>query len=91
MYFMSTLQEKMRVQQSKFLKSIDSSAEAGSDDSKLGKERSESDVRRNSEEATPFICSLCHDPNSKSPLSYLILLQVCALCLFHFVALGYLC
>ncbi|XP_009596027.1 E3 ubiquitin-protein ligase PRT6 isoform X1 [Nicotiana tomentosiformis] len=71
----AAIMEKMRVQQSKFLKSIDSSAEAGSDDSKLGKERSESDVRRNSEEATPFICSLCHDPNSKSPLSYLILLQ----------------
>ncbi|KAF3670823.1 putative E3 ubiquitin-protein ligase UBR2-like isoform X2 [Capsicum annuum] len=66
---------KMRAQQSEFLKSIDSSAEAGAGDSNLGKERSDPDVRCNYEEATQVICSLCHDPNSKSPLSYLILLQ----------------
>lgn len=81
----------MRAQQSKFLKSIDSSAEAGLDDSKLGKERSDSDVRRNCEEATQVICSLCRDPNSKSPLSYLILLEVCPLFLCRFIVLGYLC
>ncbi|XP_049386339.1 E3 ubiquitin-protein ligase PRT6 [Solanum stenotomum] len=71
----AAIMEKMRAQQSKFLKSIDFSAEAAPDDSKLGKERSDSDVRRNYEEATQVICSLCHDPNSKSPLSYLILLE----------------
>ncbi|XP_049375303.1 E3 ubiquitin-protein ligase PRT6 isoform X1 [Solanum verrucosum] len=71
----AAIMEKMRTQQSKFLKSIDFSAEAAPDDSKLGKERSDSDVRRNYEEATQVICSLCHDPNSKSPLSYLILLE----------------
>ncbi|XP_049375305.1 E3 ubiquitin-protein ligase PRT6 isoform X2 [Solanum verrucosum] len=60
----AAIMEKMRTQQSKFLKSIDFSAEAAPDDSKLGKERSDS-----------VICSLCHDPNSKSPLSYLILLE----------------
>lgn len=88
---MSTLQEKMRAQQSKFLKSIDFSAEAAPDDSKLGKEKSDSDVRRNYEEATQVICSLCHDPNSKSPLSYLILLEVCALFLCRLTVFGYLC
>ncbi|XP_059305584.1 E3 ubiquitin-protein ligase PRT6 isoform X1 [Lycium ferocissimum] len=71
----AAIMEKMRAQQSKFLKSVDSSAEAGPDDSKLGKERSDSDGRRNYEEDTQVICSLCHDQNSKSPLSYLILLQ----------------
>ncbi|KAK6779288.1 hypothetical protein RDI58_021472 [Solanum bulbocastanum] len=71
----AAIMEKMRAQQSKFLKSIDFSAEAASDDSKLCKERSDSDVRRNYEVATQVICSLCHDPNSKSPLSYLILLE----------------
>lgn len=70
----------MRAQQSKFLKSIDFSAEAAPDDSKLSKERSDS-----------VICSLCHDPNSKSPLSYLILLEVCALFLCRFIVFGYLC
>ncbi|KAK4730626.1 hypothetical protein R3W88_023614 [Solanum pinnatisectum] len=71
----AAIMEKMRAQQSKFLKSIDFSAEAVPDDSKLGKERSDSDVTCNYEEATQVICSLCHDPNSKSPLSYLILLE----------------
>ncbi|KAJ8570714.1 hypothetical protein K7X08_037686 [Anisodus acutangulus] len=67
--------EKMRVQQSKFLASIDSTTDVTADDSKHGKELSDSDGRPRSEEATPVICSLCHDPNSESPLSYLILLQ----------------
>nr|XP_009623263.1 E3 ubiquitin-protein ligase PRT6-like isoform X1 [Nicotiana tomentosiformis] len=67
--------EKMRAQQSKFLASIDTTADAAVDDSKRGKESCNSDARPRSEEATPVICSLCHDPNSKSPVSYLILLQ----------------
>lgn len=67
--------EKMRVQQSKFLASIDSTADVAVDDSKHGKELCDSGGRPRSEEATPVICSLCHDPNSKSPISYLIFLQ----------------
>lgn len=76
MHSMPTLQEKMRAQQSKFLASIDTTADAAADDSERGKELCNSDGRPRSEEATPVICSLCHDPNSKSPVSYLILLQV---------------
>ncbi|CAN4109660.1 unnamed protein product [Withania somnifera] len=67
--------EKMRVQQSKFLASIDSTTDVAADDSKLGKELCDSGGSPRSEEATPVICSLCHDPNSKSPVSYLIFLQ----------------
>lgn len=76
MYSMSNLQEKMRVQQSKFLASIDSKTDVAADDSKHGKDLCDSDGRPRSEEATPVICSLCRDPNSRSPVSYLILLQV---------------
>ncbi|XP_059296404.1 E3 ubiquitin-protein ligase PRT6-like isoform X1 [Lycium ferocissimum] len=67
--------EKMKAQQSKFLANIDSTADVAADDSKHGKELCDSDGRPRSEEATPVICSLCHDPNSRSPVSYLILLQ----------------
>ncbi|KAM3288078.1 E3 ubiquitin-protein ligase PRT6 [Capsicum chacoense] len=67
--------EKMRVQQSKFLASIGSTQDVAADDSKHGEELCNSDGRIRSEDSTPVICSLCHDPNSKSPLSYLILLQ----------------
>jgi len=73
---MSNLQEKMRVQQSKFLASIDSTTDVAADDSKHGKDLCDSDGRPRSEEATPVICSLCRDPNSRSPVSHLVLLQV---------------
>ncbi|XP_049342703.1 E3 ubiquitin-protein ligase PRT6-like isoform X1 [Solanum verrucosum] len=67
--------EKMRVQQSKFLASIDSTTDVAADDSKHGKDLCDSDGRPRSEEATPVICSLCRDPNSRSPVSHLVLLQ----------------
>ncbi|KAG5582873.1 hypothetical protein H5410_053500 [Solanum commersonii] len=67
--------EKMRVQQSKFLASIDSTTDVAADDSKHGKNLCDSDGRPRSEEATPAICSLCRDPNSRSPVSHLVLLQ----------------
>ncbi|KAK3001958.1 hypothetical protein RJ639_020917 [Escallonia herrerae] len=73
------MQEKMRAQQSKFLASINSTAEDGLDGSKVGQDSSSdveeeicsSDVGHDTE----VICSLCHDTTSKNPISFLILLQ----------------
>lgn len=62
----------MRAEQSKFLLSINS---ASDHDSKSGLDESNKD-REDLEESAQDICSLCHDPNSKSPVSFLILLQV---------------
>ncbi|KAL6987618.1 RING-type E3 ubiquitin transferase [Sarracenia purpurea var. burkii] len=67
--------EKMRAQQCKFLASVNSTANDVLDDSKAGEEGCYSDFRIDSEESTQEVCSLCHDPNSKNPLSFLILLQ----------------
>ncbi|CAL5388291.1 unnamed protein product [Camellia sinensis] len=67
--------EKMRAQQSKFLASINSITNDGLDGSEGGEEACPSDIRSDSGEPTQDVCSLCHDPNSKGPLSFLILLQ----------------
>lgn len=64
--------EKMRAEQSKFLASIDSSMDDGS---KAEQKDVDSDVEDNSEEPAQVVCSLCHDPNSKNPISFLVLLQ----------------
>ncbi|KAM3736727.1 hypothetical protein ACB098_09G002400 [Castanea mollissima] len=64
--------EKMRAEQSKFLASIDPAVD---ESSKSGQELSSSDVRDDSDESAQVVCSLCHDPNSKNPISFLILLQ----------------
>lgn len=64
---------KMKAEQSKFLATLKSSADAGSDDSGFGKEEYASNVQQDSEET--HICCLCHDPNSRNPVSFLILLQ----------------
>ena len=66
----------MRAQQSKFLASINSSADDELNVSKFGQEVCPPDVGHNSEESAKVICSLCHDPNSKDLLCFLILLQV---------------
>ncbi|GAV69454.1 zf-UBR domain-containing protein [Cephalotus follicularis] len=63
---------KMRAEQSKFLSSFKS---AEDDNSHSGPEVSNSDVLYDSEECTHDVCSLCHDPNSRNPVSFLILLQ----------------
>ncbi|KAF4388594.1 hypothetical protein G4B88_021505 [Cannabis sativa] len=63
---------KMRADQAKFMANIDTAAD---DDSKSEQECSNMDVEDESEESAQVVCSLCHDPNSKSPVSYLILLQ----------------
>jgi len=64
----------MRAEQSKFAESMKSSENEGHDLPML-----ETDVSSStgvvSEESVP-ICSLCRDSDSKSPLCYLILLQV---------------
>ncbi|KAF5471656.1 hypothetical protein F2P56_008431 [Juglans regia] len=64
--------EKMRVEQSKFLASIDPAVDEGSNS---GRDVNRSDVGDDSEESAQVACSLCHDPNSKNPISFLIHLQ----------------
>ena len=63
----------MKAEQSKFLSSISSTAD---DDSKSEAEMSNSDTEHEAEGAVQQSCSLCHDPTSKIPVSFLILLQV---------------
>lgn len=63
----------MRAEQSKFLASIDSAVDEGSNS---GLDVNRSDVGDDSEESAQVVCSLCHDPNSKNPISFLIHLQV---------------
>lgn len=63
--------EKMRAQQSKFLASVDSTV----DDSSQVDQEDDFDTRPDAEESTQVVCSLCHDYNSKHPISFLILLQ----------------
>ncbi|XP_027071493.2 E3 ubiquitin-protein ligase PRT6 isoform X1 [Coffea arabica] len=67
--------EKMRAQQSKFLESIDTTIDNGAEDSECQKELCNSDVEFGSKDTEEVVCSLCHDLNSKSPLSFLVLLQ----------------
>ncbi|XP_059667816.1 E3 ubiquitin-protein ligase PRT6 [Cornus florida] len=71
----AAIMEKMRAQQSKFLASINSADDDGLDGSKFGQETSSSDVGPDSTESTEDVCSLCHDSNSRNPVSFLILLQ----------------
>ncbi|XWS59815.1 hypothetical protein CRYUN_Cryun08bG0154300 [Craigia yunnanensis] len=63
---------KMKAEQSKFLLSINSTAD---DDSKSEAEMSNSDTEHEIEGAVQESCSLCRDPISKNPVSFLILLQ----------------
>ncbi|XWS43722.1 hypothetical protein CRYUN_Cryun16bG0128000 [Craigia yunnanensis] len=63
---------KMKAEQSKFLSSINSTAD---DDSKSETEMSNSDAEHEIEGAVRESCSLCHDSTSKNPVSFLILLQ----------------
>lgn len=64
----------MRAQQTKFLASIDSTVDDGS---RLGHE-GDLDTEQAAEESDSkqVVCSLCHDQNSKHPISFLVLLQV---------------
>ncbi|GLT79208.1 hypothetical protein SLA2020_507030 [Shorea laevis] len=62
--------EKMKAEQSKFLSNISTT-----DTEDLKSEVCNSDSEHDSLDAAQYICSLCHDPNSKSPVSFLIHLQ----------------
>ncbi|KAI4356477.1 hypothetical protein L6164_000499 [Bauhinia variegata] len=62
--------EKMKAQQSKFLASVDLTVDDGSQVSHEG----DFDLGPGAEESL-HVCSLCHDHNSKHPISFLILLQ----------------
>nr|XP_007140317.1 hypothetical protein PHAVU_008G102100g [Phaseolus vulgaris]ESW12311.1 hypothetical protein PHAVU_008G102100g [Phaseolus vulgaris] len=75
----AAIMEKMRVQQTKFLASIDSTV---NDSSQLGREddlvnEQDLDNEQDCEEShtKQVVCSLCHDHNSELPISFLILLQ----------------
>lgn len=63
----------MKVEQSKFLSSITSDADY---DSNSEAEMPNSAPEHETEGAVQQSCSLCHDPTSKNPVSFLILLQV---------------
>ncbi|KAJ6331665.1 hypothetical protein OIU76_010117 [Salix suchowensis] len=62
---------KMKAEQSKFLSSMNSATD---DVSNSGAEV-DSDGAQNLEGSMQDVCSLCHDPNSKNPVSFLVLLQ----------------
>ncbi|XP_021886840.1 E3 ubiquitin-protein ligase PRT6 [Carica papaya] len=65
--------EKMKAEQSKFLCSIGSSID---DSSESGLEASNTEMQSSEDTITvQEVCSLCHDPNSKDPVSFLILLH----------------
>ncbi|XP_021766421.1 E3 ubiquitin-protein ligase PRT6-like isoform X1 [Chenopodium quinoa] len=59
---------KMKAEQSKFLATMESSADAGFEKDDAG-----ANEPQDSEET--HVCCLCHDPNSRNPVSFLILLQ----------------
>ncbi|RDX80983.1 E3 ubiquitin-protein ligase PRT6 [Mucuna pruriens] len=67
----AAIMEKMRAQQTKFLASIDSTVDDGA---QLGHE-DDLDTEQDVEESKQVVCSLCHDHNSKHPISFLVLLQ----------------
>ena len=74
----------MRAQQSKFLESFNSSKDDEMEDANPDQEVCDSEVSNDTQESAQVTCSLCHDPKSKNPVSYLVLLQVseCIWCYF---------
>ncbi|ESQ40148.1 hypothetical protein EUTSA_v10012411mg [Eutrema salsugineum] len=64
---------KMKAEQSKFLSTLSSSMD--DDDPKSETETSDSLMEHDSEIAVREVCSLCRDPDSKAPVSFLIFLQ----------------
>ncbi|KAL3622661.1 hypothetical protein CASFOL_033478 [Castilleja foliolosa] len=65
----------MRAQQFKFLESFNLSQDDVMEDAKTEHEAIESEVSDDTQESAQVTCSLCHDPKSKSPVSFLVLLQ----------------
>ncbi|XP_071688306.1 E3 ubiquitin-protein ligase PRT6-like [Rutidosis leptorrhynchoides] len=70
----AAIMEKMKAQQSKFMESINSTIDTGLVDLN-DVEENISDVANDLDEPEHVVCSLCHDASSKSPVSFLILLQ----------------
>ncbi|KAL0709036.1 hypothetical protein Bca4012_016014 [Brassica carinata] len=64
---------KMKAEQTKFLSTLSSSMD--DDDPRSETETSDSVMEQDSEIAVREVCSLCHDPDSKDPVSFLIFLQ----------------
>lgn len=64
----------MRTEQAKFIASVNSTPNSESDLSQS--EVSIAGDDHVSEEAASVVCCLCRDPDSRSPLSFLVLLQV---------------
>ncbi|KAL8504680.1 hypothetical protein ACS0TY_016023 [Phlomoides rotata] len=71
----AAIMEKMRAQQSKFLESFNSSRDDEMEDAESDQEMCDSEVCNDDQESAEAICSLCHDSKSKSPVSFLVLLQ----------------
>ncbi|KAK7339642.1 hypothetical protein VNO77_20320 [Canavalia gladiata] len=67
----AAIMEKMKAQQIKFLASIDSAVDDGSQPDHEG----DLDTEQEAEESKQVVCSLCHDHNSKHPIAFFILLQ----------------
>ncbi|XP_073052581.1 E3 ubiquitin-protein ligase PRT6-like isoform X1 [Primulina eburnea] len=67
--------ERMRDQQSKFLESFNSNADDEMDDVKSEGEVCDSETSNQIQDSVRVSCSLCHDPKSRSPVSFLVLLQ----------------
>lgn len=65
----------MRAQQSKFLETFNSSRDDEMEDAESDQEVCDSEVSNDTQESAEVICSLCHDPTSKIPVSFLVLLQ----------------
>ncbi|XP_075509230.1 E3 ubiquitin-protein ligase PRT6-like isoform X1 [Primulina tabacum] len=67
--------ERMRDQQSKFLESFNTSADDEMDGVKSEGEVCDSETKNQIQDSVQVSCSLCHDPKSRSPVSFLVLLQ----------------
>ena len=74
MVILTLMQAKMKAEQTKFLSTLSSSMD--DDDPRSETETSDSLMEQDSEIAVREVCSLCHDPDSKDPVSFLIFLQV---------------
>ncbi|EOA19777.1 hypothetical protein CARUB_v10000023mg [Capsella rubella] len=68
----AAIMAKMKAEQSKFLSTMSSSMD--DDDARSETETSDS-VMEHDSIAVREVCSLCHDPDSKDPVSFLIFLQ----------------
>ncbi|XP_010452066.1 PREDICTED: E3 ubiquitin-protein ligase PRT6 isoform X2 [Camelina sativa] len=68
----AAIMAKMKAEQSKFLSTLSSSMD--DDDTRSETETSDSGMEHDSI-AVREVCSLCHDPDSKDPVSFLIFLQ----------------